>query len=102
MEKYENFSYGYPSYLKLRHLKVSEVKASEAYLQVTTSTWPGFHSQHLSVWQGSDRPSKFCGFLWVCLFVLRFYGPVNPMGSCRAQSVYLTTCLLGRLSPLSG
>ena len=27
----------------------------------------------------------------VCLFVLRFYGPVNPMGSCRAQSVYLTT-----------
>ena len=23
------------------------------------------------------------------LFVLRFYGPVNPMGSCRAQSVSL-------------
>ena len=36
-----------------------------------------------------------------CLFVLRFYGPVNPMGSCRAWSVYLTTRLLGRLS-LSG
>ena len=36
-----------------------------------------------------------------CLFVLRFYGPVNPMGSCRARSVYLTTRLLGRLS-LSG
>ena len=36
------------------------------------------------------------------LFVLRFYGPVTPMGSCRAQSVYLTTRLLGRLSPLSG
>ena len=36
------------------------------------------------------------------LFVLRFYGPVNPMGSCRALSVYLTTRLLGRLSPLSG
>ena len=35
------------------------------------------------------------------LFVLRFYGPVNPMGSCRARSVYLTTRLLGRLSPLS-
>ena len=34
------------------------------------------------------------------LFVLRFYGPVNPMGSCRAQSVYQTTRLLGRLSPL--
>ena len=38
----------------------------------------------------------------VCLFVLGFYGPVNPMGSCRALSVYLTTRLLGRLSPLSG
>ena len=36
------------------------------------------------------------------LFVLRFYGPVNPVGSCRARSVYLTTRLLGRLSPLSG
>ena len=23
----------------------------------------------------------------VCLFVLRFYGPVNPMGSCQAWSV---------------
>ena len=39
---------------------------------------------------------------WVCLFVLRFYGPVNPMGSCRARSVYLTTRLLGKLSPVSG
>ena len=38
----------------------------------------------------------------VCLFVLRFYGPVNPMWSCRARSVYLTTRLLGNLSPLSG
>ena len=36
------------------------------------------------------------------LFVLRFYGPVNSMGSCRARSVYLTTSLLGRLIPLSG
>ena len=36
------------------------------------------------------------------LFVLRFYGPVNPMGSCRARSVYLTTRLLGKLSSLSG
>ena len=36
------------------------------------------------------------------LFVLRFYGPVNPVNSCQARSVYLTTLLLGRLSPLSG
>ena len=38
----------------------------------------------------------------VILFVLMFYCPVNPMGSCRARSVYLTTSLLGRLSPVSG
>ena len=37
-----------------------------------------------------------------CLFVLRFYGPGNPMGSCGAWSVYLTTRLLGRPSPPSG
>ena len=36
------------------------------------------------------------------LFLLRFYSPVNPMGSCRVRSVYLITRLLGRLSPLSG
>ena len=35
------------------------------------------------------------------LVCLRFYGPVNPMGSCRARSVYLTKRLLDRLSPLS-
>ena len=33
--------------------------------------------------------------------MLRFYGPINPMGSCLAWSVYLTTLLLGRFSPLS-
>ena len=42
------------------------------------------------------------GLAIICLFVLRFYGPVNPMGSCRARSVYLTTRLMGKLSPLSG
>ena len=41
-------------------------------------------------------------YVFHSLFVLRFYGPVNPMGSCRARSVYRTTRLLGRLSPLSG
>ena len=36
-----------------------------------------------------------------CLLVLRFYGPVNLIKSCRARSVYLITLLQGRLSPLS-
>ena len=35
------------------------------------------------------------------LFSLRFYGQVNPIGSCRALSVYLATLLLGRHSPIS-
>ena len=48
------------------------------------------------------QPSGIILAILVCLFVLRFYGPVNPMGSCRARSVYLTTRLLGRLSPPSG
>ena len=39
--------------------------------------------------------------LGLVLFVLKFYGPVNPMGSCRARSVYLTTLLLGSLIPAS-
>ena len=42
----------------------------------------------------------FIGGKFENLFVLRFYGPVNPMGSCRARSVYLTTRLLGRLQLL--
>ena len=29
------------------------------------------------------------------LFVLRFYGLVNPLGSCQEQSVYLTTLFPG-------
>ena len=35
------------------------------------------------------------------LIVWRFYGPVDPLGSWRAQSVYLTILILGRRSTLS-
>ena len=45
--------------------------------------------------------SCYVNCMCVCLFVQRFYGPVNPMESCRAWSVYLTTRLLGRLIPLT-
>ena len=54
----------------------------------------------ISPWKHRQTSKRQCEL--ICLFVLRFYGPVNPMGSCRARSVYLTTRLLGRLSPLSG
>ena len=57
----------------------------------------------LSTFVESDNSIWFRLIIHVfVLFVLRFYGPVNPMGSCRARSVYLTTRLLGKLSPLSG
>ena len=52
--------------------------------------------------QESKQELKTVSSPFKCLFVLRFYSPVNPIGSCRAWSVYLTTHLLGRLSPLSG
>ena len=42
--------------------------------------------------------SIFSDIVTASLFVLRFYGPVDPMGSCRTRSVYLTTRLLGKLS----
>ena len=36
-------------------------------------------------------------------FVLKFYCPVNPLGSCHAWSVYLTTLITGQAySPPSG
>ena len=49
-------------------------------------------------------PSGLATFLFVCVRVL---GPFNPMGSCPAQSVYLSMVslpnhtLLDKLSPLS-
>ena len=54
------------------------------------------------VWNYQSFLSEIFQFREVVVVVLRFYGPVNPMGSCRARSVYLTTRLLGRLSPPSG
>ena len=62
------------------------------------------YPSYLELGRGVIYPKYGCGTLvgWVGLFVLRFYGPVSPMGSCRMRSVYLTTRLLGRLSPLSG
>ena len=62
-------------------------------------------AKHLAVCSGCGMFLFVCSssrYRRFCLFVLRFNGPVNPMGSCRARSVYLTTRLLGRLSPLSG
>ena len=35
--------------------------------------------------------------LLVCLFKLRFYSPINALGSCRARSINLFTLFLDRL-----
>ena len=44
-------------------------------------------------------PVKFQKVLFVCIVVLQ---PCHPFWSCRVWSVYLTTLLLGGLSPLNG
>ena len=46
-----------------------------------------------------SRSTQLPEALFVCVEV---YGPVYPMGSYRALSIYLTPLLLHRLSPLSG
>ena len=51
---------------------------------------------HMFLWRNGKCPKILYTKVFVCLFVLRFYGPLNPVGSCRARSVYLTTRLLGR------
>ena len=75
---------------------IAEDKKNDCKLQKLCFRTQDMGSCLFNLWLSLSFP------LFVCLFVLRFYGPVNPMGSCRARSVYLTTCLLGRLSPLSG
>ena len=60
------------------------------------------------LWEGNNTSLEYklfpfrLDYFFFVLFVLRFYGPVNPRESCRARSVYLVTRLLGGLSPLSG
>ena len=85
------FVNGYEKRSNLSHncYKISEVKYKKKKKKIA---WlHGVNTTNST--QDGDTPA---------MFVLRFYGPVNPLGSCRARSVYLTTRLLGRLSPLSG
>ena len=67
------------------------------------------YTQHLFSWRNKKNTILLVEkvpYVEICVwtlivwrvFVLKFYGPVNPMGSCRARSVYLTTRLLGRQS----
>ena len=66
------------------------------FLQKTMTIWSA------EIYQRDNFDCLTLKCHWMAfLFVLRFYGPVNPMGSCRARSVYLATRLLGRLCPLS-
>ena len=54
--------------------------------------WYSFKAPHQSA--SNEYPQRIFWFL----FVLRFYGSVNQMGSCQAGSVYLTSLLLSRLA----
>ena len=73
------------------------IRRSEIYPATTSHVSPAVRDLHCSSVFRDMISQKT-----VCLFVLRFHGSVNPMESCRARSVYLTTRLLGRLSPQSG
>ena len=46
----------------------------------------------------SDQTPFSLGSIGMIFCLVYFYGPDNPMGSCRAWSVYLTTLLLDRVS----
>ena len=85
MENWRKLSHNYHQILLLNNSS-DIIFISHQNISVTVVQWLG------------DKSLCVCFFF----FVLRFYGPDNPMGSCRARSVYLTTRLLGRLSPLSG
>ena len=86
--------------------------ATGFYINISPRVWPVWTTKHcyilnlLALGPMVSEKKIFEGslaiYLSLYLFVLRFYGPVNPMGSCRAWSVYLTTRLLDRFSPLSG
>ena len=84
MENWRKLSHNYHQILLLNNSS-DIIFISHQNISVTVVQWMG------------DKSLCVCFY-----FVLRIYGPVNPMGSCRAWSVYLTTRLLGRLSPLSG
>ena len=45
---------------------------------------------------------KIMALLDCALTVIRFYSPVNPLGTCRVSLVYLTILLLGRLLESGG
>ena len=94
--------------------------SSSFYVHILTgklalvSQWPCFTLWACLIIMSHSCPKLYTG-MWdrtvdithgiipiIYLFVLQLYCLVNPMGSCRAWSVYLTQLLLGRLSPLSG
>ena len=68
----------------------------------TLPYWMYVHADLSLCWSHRSYCRFCCAPDHLVRFVLRFYCPVNPMGSCQAWSVYLTTHLLCRLSPLSG
>ena len=76
-------------------------KCAEQELLITNTVFRLPTCNKMSWMHPRSKHWHLTDYIIVRLFVLRFYSPVNPMGSCRARSVYLTTRLLGMLSPLS-
>ena len=53
------------------------------------------------VWVSKEFKSLNIYGKYCIVFVLRFYSPVTPIGSCKVWSVYLTKLFLGMLSPIT-
>ena len=58
---------------------------TKSVIQVEIDCIPSLPSTN--IWRTGLSKVMLSGLI---LFVLRFYGPVNPLGSCRARSVYLS------------
>ena len=91
-------------FIKYRHVRNYLCVRTDGWMAAQTFGQYKIISRHF-LWRGikigHDRPGiiednimkqpRKTGGTFLFLFVLRFDGPVNPLGSCRARSAYLTT-----------
>ena len=91
-------SNGYPQFVFLsRNIKISEFMSENFQCFVVKLSI--YLNRRVFVMCCCPAHILISASLFVCV---EFNGQVNPMGSCRARSVNLTTRVLGRLSSLSG
>ena len=91
MEKMEKYLPDKPSCLVLKYMKFLDINLfnlAKEYRYLCKQCRSDETARNKLSYQ-----NLYC--LWFCLFILRFYSPVNPIGSYHMPSVYLTTLLAG-------